>query len=706
MQAVAVKTLLWGGGFNPIIPAVAAVPRIWSNEVLILDGWTPEELLDAHLFAFDPDSLVVIEGAVLHGRDLSRWRVLTTNELGLVERAAGADHFGLTVYDAARAFLSREIRRGDEVPVRIEQPKMPAEWRLLEAITFGIEPNDFDANLETAAPGGLVVDRPRIELDEYMTHLRPDALSVRRLSHYGITGNLEAQYYLMDAQNLEHIVDFLSMRSQGFNVVPVTLQVTNSGRFIEAIQTFQHPQVRASIFIAPGLPHNEFIVHVQRLGFANPWIHQRNFRTPIARGERAWAMAGVERHTSLLIEDGGVTVNLDEPWDGQFYEGFGGQLYANDVAVWWQDEKRLPPDVIPGGIATVWPRSTFYHLMHGRISSGGLTFYNHLEGEETFPLPDATTIVREHLVRQGWIAEPSAEGLRAAQSLSLIGGLRSGWWVAASDALDVLTSDQVDANGEIGLYELRAALRRRQLDSQRAENLTQSLLEMDVLELGLRFRCLNCTRSPWYSLEDIANVMTCTYCRGTVRPERHSMTTMTHAWTYRLKPPLDRPAYRSNLFGIFGAAGYFRMTRSDSMTLALGLDMKKNEERAEIDLTVLIHERGEPARLTPTTVFVEAKGLAQRFDADDIASFERILGDFPIATYVFSTLRGGIEEDEKVFIRAFAAAGAARHGVAILTRAELRRMPHVADDDHDYSRAIKFGVISEVCQVTRQRYLA
>jgi hypothetical protein len=119
------------------------------------------------------------------------------------------------------------------------------------------------------------------------------------------------------------------------------------------------------------------------------------------------------------------------------------------------------------------------------------------------------------------------------------------------------------------------------------------------------------------------------------RPRNHKRRTRSPLPENRFRAPSDppaelqdQPAYHSNLFGIFGAAAYFRSIRSDPITLALGLNVRNGEERSEIDLTVLVQERGEPARQKPTTVFVEAKGLAQKLDDDDIASFKWVLHDF------------------------------------------------------------------------------
>lgn len=702
LQAIKVNSFLWGGSFNPVIPAVDLVPALWADRDVVGQDWTAESLLDGFLHAFDPDALVVFPGANLHGRDLSAWQQASPEDIMRTQHTMAQSRYGVTIFEAARALVEHEEREPDRDPLHLVQPRLPDEWRMLEALLYGIEPDDFDHLLDQAVGTSIRVERQAASLEACLEFLVPNMLSVRRLGGYDLSHRRRpTSFYLFDAQDHEQVLDFLALRAQNHNLIPITVQATESERFLNSVRALQ-ADARALFFISLAIPQATWGEHIARLALPNPSIQPRNFLTPFSRGKRIWARIGVERSASLPIEDGGVTIQLDQPFGGNFDDGFGGLLYASDVGLWWYDAKRLPPNAIPAGIRTVWSPSTYYHMMHGRISSGGITFYNHLGGEETFPLPDATAIVRDQYRLKGWSATPSDEGLRASQALSFIGGVLNAWWVMNNAAFEVLTSADIGSAGDIGAKNWYIALKKKKMQEGEIEGVTRALLDMDILTVGLQFKCTTCNRSPWYPLRESAMSVECTFCRGMVKPPAESAKALQESWTYRLQRPLDDPRHRSNLFGIFAAAGYFVHVRGDEVTVSLGLDLTKGDLKSEIDLSVLMAERGAEFGSDPTQIFVEAKGIAAKFGESDIGSFTRLLGDFPKAAFFFTTLRSELTDEEKVLITDFAALNGAQHSVGVLTPYEM--MEHRNFNDQ-YLNSVNHGAIYQVCELTRERYL-
>jgi|ERR1700733_1472691 len=150
------------------------------------------------------------------------------------------------------------------------------------------------------------------------------------------------------------------------------------------------------------------------------------------------------------------------------------------------------------------------------------------------------------------------------------------------------------------------------------------------------------------------------------------------------------------------------------LTLGLGVNLRKEDKASEIDLTVVTKDRRIVGPEQTVTAFVEAKGLFRQFDASDVESFERLLPDFPDATFVFSTLRTGLTEDEQGLIQSFFAnnrTNGARHNVVVLTRNEMRspfrldkQGKMIQDAENEHTRNVEYRSLDELGSATRARY--
>ena len=59
LSAIEANTFLWGGAFNPIIPAYTKTPRNWERQH-IRRLIQPEEIIKGYLDAFDPDLVIPV----------------------------------------------------------------------------------------------------------------------------------------------------------------------------------------------------------------------------------------------------------------------------------------------------------------------------------------------------------------------------------------------------------------------------------------------------------------------------------------------------------------------------------------------------------------------------------------------------------------------------------------------------------------------
>jgi len=84
LEAIQLNTILWGGKFNPLIPAYRRTPRFWEQKPL--KPPTANAIIDGYLRAFDPDFVVDMTDrghspAAYVTEDHRKKRILTPSDL-------------------------------------------------------------------------------------------------------------------------------------------------------------------------------------------------------------------------------------------------------------------------------------------------------------------------------------------------------------------------------------------------------------------------------------------------------------------------------------------------------------------------------------------------------------------------------------------------------------------------------------------------
>lgn len=714
LEAVRLNSFLWGGALNPIIPAGERPPDRWSRDIFGHPR-DADQLVNLCIDRFAPDSLVVMPGSRTTVRLPAR-AVFDYSELSsqqILDRPANyvLNRFGISTVEVLDQYLAREMHYEQRHPIKFVQPTLGEECPLFEAVVFGALPDESDY-LRLIETFGLTVERPSISLDDYLTYLHPRYAFIRRISGYGVWQyHVPPSFFILDPASPEDLADLLMLRAFGKNVVPIPKQSIGNQTFTALLREIVGggaPEIR----IPESISDIEIEHLIPQIGIEATFIRHRNgdsLEPELVKDEQPYH----SQRSTVSLEAGRAAVHLIEPFDGGILT-YPGRQFANDVEVSAFDAKRLPADVFPADLQTIWAPDMYYHLTNGRISKNSVTFYSHLDNEVDFPLPDATAIVRDFYRTKGCEAKPSDEGLRAAQALSVIGGLGEAWMLVTHSLDMLLTAEEAfGVDGVMSAREFHHACVRRERDEPdqrirqtRANGHARRLLRIGVMGLGVSIQCDTCRRSPWFSMETLSPRLRCGYCHAEIRllekPDK-----LSNAWAYKLQAPFADRDVRSNLLGIFGAAGFFNEVRGSDKTICLGLDISRTDETSEVDLTILAE--GRHGRFPSfDVVMVEAKGLYQ-FDEDDIFSFERIRTVLPRATYAFTTLRTGLEEHEKRLLQEFSernsSNGYAPHNVVIVTRNEMMADMMLIPAD-DYWSNVRYGDLGSLGAATRTRYLA
>jgi hypothetical protein len=225
----------------------------------------------------------------------------------------------------------------------------------------------------------------------------------------------------------------------------------------------------------------------------------------------------------------------------------------------------------------------------------------------------------------------------------------------------------------------------RRNSKRRFTNITlDSYISAGILRLGLSVDCPNCLHKNWYSLDAVANQITCDRCLKTFDFPQGSLD-FQKTWHYRVVGPFAVPNFAEGAYAAVLALRVFssQLTHDAQITYSTNLEvtLASADKPDEIDF-VLWYSRDDHLRHyddEPVLVLGEAKSFAaESFQPKDIERMQRLSESFAGAFLVFATLKDNLSEEEKSSIAKLALwgripfkDGLPRAPVIVLTATEL-----------------------------------
>jgi hypothetical protein len=226
-QAIELSTYLWGGAFNPLIPAYRRTPRRWeSHRIRRLPP--PSEIVAGYLDGFDPDLIVPV--GVCAGRQFpvgNRDQVNADELIGNLRRSA-SPKYGIGLIEILRDFVEKELKFKRNDALEVPFPELPARYRLFHASVFGALSTRAHGIIDKhfgTLPG---VTRPKVDLSNFAEMLAPQKFFPRRLSSWLLQQPLhDAQLFVCDASSTQDVIDYWNLRAAGCYVIPIPIQAAN-----------------------------------------------------------------------------------------------------------------------------------------------------------------------------------------------------------------------------------------------------------------------------------------------------------------------------------------------------------------------------------------------------------------------------------------------------------------------------------------------
>jgi len=754
-----VNTCLWGGCFNPIIPAFKQTPSWWDSK----HSRPPaRDIVRGYIDAFEPDFIVADDDSYLDGAGYPASRVVTLIDILDPTRN---EHVGygisvndvyLELYQKAHQFLHR-------FPSKFCLPIVKKrEQALFASAVCGRFPDELELsylirNFETAFDASMLEICESSYADVVAGKIRTPLWVGKQLLNIQRFGwRNEPLIYLMDIAKERDLIDYWNLRALGRRTIPIPIQWQEN--LAESIKEIIDKQCRSNrrnqefpgrtaILASRSLKKDELNTFISRLALPT---NDRLIATGYPRIWDDWArrhdgvsrcsVEGGRHEDDYRVDDGRIIAKLATP---PFKTNVGlhdGPLWSNVITFKTFHHGDELADHIPPDLPKL---DRIFDTMHFTdestfISSEGVVYFATYASDVLFwRLADGITIFKKWFESKGFDANLSGAGKVCLQVIRQLGGVLGAVALVNGDILkelnkmshglietDIEEADSLKTGRKahsraISFHSFFGLMKRVHSNEHRANHELSRLAERGVIRIGAKLQCPRCSQMNWFSLDDLSDSVRCERCLETFpfpasKPPREP-------WAFRTQGPFSIENYAQGSYCVALTLRFLILyTHEYNSTWAPSMTLRdENGEISEVDFAIWCRSRN----FTSNKVLLflgECKSFSEKFGSNEIQKAKALAKKFPESVTVFATLRPELTKVEKDQIARIALAGRRRtkadnwrNPVLVLTATELLSMHGPTScwsDAGERIRGIGQNIRShtdfiELCDATQQMHL-
>ena len=699
-RAIELSTFLWGGSYNPIIPAYRRTPAKWElHKVRRLPH--PADIISGYLDGFDPDLVVPVGRCAKHTFEIGNRDLVQEAELlGDISETA-TPQYGIGLFELLRDFLDKELKykRNDDLHIAI--PVMPRAYRTFLASVFGVLPEDAQRIVDSDFSNTPGITRVKPTLSNFVELWQPNRMFPRHMSMWSLEEKplRDAVLFVCDATSPQDIIDYWNLRAAGYYVVPIPIQVSTSESarklatdFIEENyrpyrhnkDMFHHTTIQRSRALSEETVR-KFCdsLNIKEAEEKNQFKYSLRWWYP--RLWDAWARENASEEISfpysheeeqrISERESRLDLRALNPKCELFREYSGKPRFANEFSFRFYGSKEPMAEVIPEGTRELSSAigRTGYH--NWRFSKSGPVFLAHRKDDLIFlDLPRAESVMTEWFRERGWKVSLSGPGRIAAQLFKQLGGTFGTSWLAHKGVIDLLGELEKEAGipRQAVIGKLRKVISDDDLHFD-GERFLERLLESNALRLGARIQCPICTRHNWYELNVLEYKLACRFCLSEFEPPVSSPKKI--EWTYRAHGPFASSIAQGS-FTVLLTLKFLGGGHDCGITPLFSYKAVKDGKELEADLTCL-YKRSTWRETGTHVVHAECKSF-NFFEKRDVERMQDLAEAFPGAVLILATLNESLAKAEVKLIGTLARAerkkrlrGIPYSPVVVLTGIEL-----------------------------------
>ena len=700
-RAIELNTFLWGGSYNPIIPAYRRTPAKWeSHRVRHLP--LPSDIVDGYLNGFDSDLVVPVGICANRTFQVGNRDIVKADELIGSLKDSASPQYGIGIIELLNDFTEKELKYKRNDDLQVVFPELPRAYGLFLASVFGVLPKEAQQIVDKHFLNITGISRVRVTINKFVELLRSPNFFPRRLISWALEEQpvREPQLFVCDATSTQDIIDYWNLRAAGFYVVPIPIQAAetesmkifarefierNYGPYRHNPEMFHHTTIQRSRSLTEdtvksfcqslNIPMHEpkhqakFTYRFWYPRLWDAWARENAFGEgiafPFAYEEERRISEGEER----------LELRSQDPKFDTFHDYSGRPRFANEFSFRFYGSKEPMAEVFPEGsreLSSAIGREGYFNW---RFSRFGPVFLAHNPRDLIFlGLPLAEAVMTEWFRERGWKVSLSVPGRIAKQLLKQLGGTYGISKLAHKGVIELLEDLEKEAGmpRQAVLEKLKRVIKSDGLFFD-AERFLEGLLSANACKLGTKIQCPVCMRYNWYELNALDYELRCRFCLSDFSPPLKSPKDI--QWTYRTHGPFASSIAQ----GAFTVLLTFKLLGGDlhqGVTPLFSYVAEKEGKRLEADLTCLY--KSSMWRETGTHVIhAECKSF-NRFERQDVERMKELAVAFPGSALVFATLNSELQESEVRLIRNLAVAerkkrlrGKSSSPVILLTGTEL-----------------------------------
>jgi hypothetical protein len=504
-------------------------------------------------------------------------------------------------------------------------------------------------------------------------------------------GRSDPSIFIFDPSKPTDLIDFWNYRLFTRDVLPVNVNWLDQSRdlILQAVRRNHRllptnpngVMIHTSIEVARSLKIED-VLKCLDLASANLPEHSASVRgwyEPIWRepelDERVFRPSAVtitqKSRQVQLTPSGDERMTLQFPVqspDFDFVQRGEGPSFVNVVKLRQYQARKNIAEALPA--ATFGTRGSYPIRGRDQFVSreGYVTFHRYSHDNDYLHLPSPKEAITSWLETKGIMATPSDAGRVAEQVIASVGGLSGTHILRERGILEQLNSMARSRrewnDGSADEYSDRTAsvqdwlMTLRPIQKKVFGNwkTLDRLVADGMLRLGLAPRCPHCTQENWYSLNDVADQLSCARCLKTYafpqgNPDRK-------LFKYRVIGPFATPGYARGGYAVALTLRFLEdeLGSMNEFTFSTGLELKHAGGKSETDFFAWYgKDNFDRASRDPVTLVGECKSFAtESFKPKDIARFRELATLLPGSILVAATLKDEFSPTETKALRALA----------------------------------------------------
>jgi len=695
-------TTMWGGMMSPLIPVMKRLPAEWSDKNQLLG---PQQVSRGYIRFFEPDLLVQTRPDQLKtlglregpGWSASR-RFFSFDRIVRKEHGAEADlNVGTNIaHIYRRLFLDEfQFRKRVDPVIHHFAEGAPDDTAFFEA-AFGYFPRDPDLSyIRSDFERAFAAKEMPPSFETWLELAKGGAgcplYYTVRDSELRFGSRSSPSIFIFDPSKPPDLIDFWNYRLFTRDVLPVNVNWLRQSRdlILLAIRGNHRPlptnrhgvMIRTSIEIARSLDLDDILKRLDLTSAKLPEhsVSVRNWYEPIwrepdmdERMARSSAVTITQKSRQVqLTPTGSERIMLQFPVqspDFDLIHSGEGPGFVNVVRLSQYHSQKAIADALPA--ATFGTRGSYPVRERDQFVSreGYVTFHSFSHDNAYLHLPSPAEAITTWLAAKDITATPSDAGRVAEQVIASVGGLNGTHILRERGILEQLDrmarSRREWKDGSTDEFADRTASVQDWLQTLKPIQkkvfgnwkTLERLVADGILRLGLAPRCSHCTQENWYSLDDVADQVSCARCLKAFsfpqgNPDRK-------LFKYRVVGPFATPGYARGGYAVALTLRFLEdeMGSMNAFTFSTGLELKHDGGKTETDFFAWLGKDhfGRAAR-DPVTLVGECKSFAaESFKPADIARLRELAVLVPGSILVAATLKDEFSPTETKALRALA----------------------------------------------------